>query len=325
MTSRSYCWTMNNYDAEAVENIHRTFEHDSSNDGDHLFRYIIWGCEVGESGTPHLQGYMELTKPVRFTQLLKYDVFAHTHFEKRRGTREQARDYCKKEGNWAELGKWGAGGQGSRTDLHCMVEAVRKGASKLELMEADPTCYSKHMRFIDAYRAEVEKVETQDFRHVTTEVLVGPAGCGKTSEVHRKDPEVFTVNCHDSFPFDGYDGERAILLDDFYGDMKYSQLLRVLDGHQFRVNVKGHHRYARWERVYITSNKAPEQWYASMIGHPHVTPALARRLTSIRYFNSAGESNDSCHYVTSHEETGNSEPSLRNRESIDIESIINSI
>lgn len=250
-------------------------------------RYIIWGEETGESGTPHLQGYLELNKPQRLSGMKK--LHATAHWEQRQGTRDEARAYCMKDGVYEEYGDWQAGGQGTRNDLEGLMQMIRENKPTLEIMEAAPACVSKHMRFVDRYTHLVEKETTHAFRKVDVQVLWGAAGTGKTRRVYELDPKVFTVNSDEAFPFDGYDGEEAILLDDFYGGFKYHHLLRILDGHQYRANVKGGSRYARWTRVYITSNKQPSEWYQKGL-----TDALRRRLSSVTEYRNeeAGNTSD---------------------------------
>jgi len=95
-------------------------------------RYAIFQLEEGEAGTPHYQGYVEYTSPQRFSYF--HTNVTPCHCEKRRGTRAQARDYCRKEdsrkdGPW-EVGQWRAGGSGSRNDLHGIVDACKTGSLK---------------------------------------------------------------------------------------------------------------------------------------------------------------------------------------------------
>lgn len=78
--------------------------------------------------------------------------------------------------------------------------------------------------------------------------------------------------------FDGYDGQSVLIIDDFSGWIKYRFLLRLLDGYQVRLEVKGSHTWAAWTEVYITSNVPPEGWYER--GAP---PELLRRLDEIVY------------------------------------------
>lgn len=277
MSARSWCYTLNNptfAETSAMEELN--------------CRYQVIGHERGESGTYHLQGYIEFGKVMRLSACKKINERAH--WEPRRGTREQARDYCMKE-DWEEFGDWESGGQGKRNDLEALMARIREGANDREVMEEQPETVARNLRFMEKYRGVVERDETKIFREVNVEVHHGDAGTGKTRYVHEKCPDVFTVNCDEAFPFNGYDGEDAILLDDFYGDIKYHALLRVLDGHQYRVNTKGGHRYARWTKVFITSNKSPAEWYRAGL-----TPALARRLNVVTEYRN--------------EEVGNTEPPL---------------
>lgn len=124
-TSRSYVFTINNPTIEPEELLETA-------DGLACIRYIVFQSELGDNGTPHYQGYLELTRPQRITYLRAN--FHPAHYEPRRGTREQARDYAMKEdtrteGPW-ESGDWRAGGAGQRTDLTGVVEACKTGSLK---------------------------------------------------------------------------------------------------------------------------------------------------------------------------------------------------
>ena len=85
---RKVAFTLNNYtDSEFTQLL------DSFAD----MKYAI-GKEVGEEGTPHLQGYVEFGKQLSLNQLKK--INNRMHIEKCRGNREQNRKYCCKEGNF---------------------------------------------------------------------------------------------------------------------------------------------------------------------------------------------------------------------------------
>lgn len=236
--------------------------------------YIVWGYEVGESGTPHMQGYCELETQQYFTRVKEWIPTAH--IEPRRGTQTQAIKYCKKDGLWVEYGV--PKQQGRRTDLNELMTDIKNKTPTIDIMELHPELYAKNMRFCEKYATLVEREETKEFRTVSTTVLWSEeGGVGKTRTAREYDKNIFTVNPEDTFPFDGYAGEKTILIDDFEGQgIMYKHLLKILDGHQLRVNVKGGHRYAQWNKVFITANKPPERWY-----HHGMTQPLARRLTEI--------------------------------------------
>ena len=64
----------------------------------HVDKYIF-GKEVGESGTPHIQGYIEFSKKVRPTTAVGIPAI---HWEKRRGTAKEAIEYCTKDGDYVK-------------------------------------------------------------------------------------------------------------------------------------------------------------------------------------------------------------------------------
>jgi hypothetical protein len=43
-------------------------------------------------------------------------------------------------------------------------------------------------------------------------------------------------------------------------------MLRLLDGHPMKLNVKNGRAYKAWSKVYITSNVAPALWYNKELG-----------------------------------------------------------
>lgn len=58
----------------------------------------IYAKEIGESGTPHIQGYINFGKRVSFNVLRKLSPRAH--WEKCKGSEKQNVDYCRKDGDY---------------------------------------------------------------------------------------------------------------------------------------------------------------------------------------------------------------------------------
>jgi len=270
--AKHWCFTINNYTDDDIAAL------------DVLpCIYMIIGFEIGDEETPHLQGYVEFEKNVRFNRC-KTLLGGRAHIESRKGSREQARDYCKKDGDFVEFGEWIPPQQGKRNDLEDLMAVIRVEKDTLVQMEAMPKTYSKHIKMVDRYRAEIEKRSTRDFRKVECHIFWGAAGSGKSRRVRElTNNTVFRVNtANRDFMFNGYDGEESILFDDFYGEVRYSDLLDIMDGYQQQVNVKYGHRYAQWTTVYFTSNKHPDSWYQNLFARGITdSPALLRRITSI--------------------------------------------
>ncbi|WP_445724192.1 hypothetical protein [Flavobacterium sp.] len=88
--ARRWCFTLNNYANTSITGIIEYFQ-------DHKINYII-GREIGESGTPHLQGYIECKNAMDFKVLQK--INPKIHWEKAKGNKEQNIEYCSKDGNF---------------------------------------------------------------------------------------------------------------------------------------------------------------------------------------------------------------------------------
>lgn len=273
MAARSWCFTEHNVETEYKEV-----------DG---VRYMVYQKErCPETGKEHLQGYVELHKPQRISWLKKH-ISGTAHWESRKGTRDEAKAYCMKTdtrvGEPVEIGKWNEKGQGQRTDLDAAAELIKKNPKKAmdNMVDEMPSLFIKYHRGIEKMADNLMYRETKvKFRKVETYVYWGEAGTGKTREVFENVNDLYILSKDaDTLWFDGYNGEDAILIDDFYGNIKYDFLLRLLDGYPCRLPIKGGHKWAMWTRVFITSNKKPEEWYSFGL-----LPALERRLTEITYF-----------------------------------------
>lgn len=268
MTSRNYCITV----WEEVLEL-----------SDERIRYCILGEEVcPDTGRTHWQGYIELHNAVRGTALHKILGIEKDEiwFSPRRGTRDEARKYCMKDGKYEEYGKW-IKGQGHRSDLEEVCNGLLRGDTRIEeVMMENPVLYCKYRNGLKDIAALGLINSIDEFRHVEVEVLIGPSGCGKTRSAVENNPgNYFMLNCHEEkLWFDGYQGEEVLILDDFYGTIRYGELLRILDGYKYRCAIKGGHTWAQWTKVIITSNDGPDKWY-----NRGVTPALARRIGDVTY------------------------------------------
>jgi len=85
---RRWCFTLNNYGENDVDKLTREFTRVSA---------VKWvfSKEVGDSGTPHLQGYVEF-RNAKTLQGVKNIISQRAHVERARGTAEQNYGYCTK-------------------------------------------------------------------------------------------------------------------------------------------------------------------------------------------------------------------------------------
>lgn len=232
------------------------------------FRYHVCQEELGENGTPHIQGYFELTRGVRLAAVKK--MIPGAHFEVRRGTAQEAIDYCTKE-DTRQAGPYHegtpSGGQGKRSDIKDAYAALRAGKSDLEILEEHTEFFIKYQRGYTAARLLLQTKRTWK-----TEVwyIYGPPGLGKSKLAASQAPTAYYKPANDPW-WDGYSGEADVILDDFTsGWFKWANLLQLLDRYALRVPVKGGFTSFTAKRLYITSNTRPWDLYGSK--HADGTP-----------------------------------------------------
>ena len=104
--TRHWCFTVNNWTTDDDDKLKSLGPNVS---------YLCYGYEEGDSGTPHLQGYIVFPKVKRMREAKGTIGINHVHLEPKRGTPKEASDYCKKDGCYQEFGSCpkspGSGGQ----------------------------------------------------------------------------------------------------------------------------------------------------------------------------------------------------------------------
>ena len=182
--------------------------------------YICFQVErCPDTDRAHVQGYMELKKYERMTWLQR-EISRTAHWEIRRGTQQQAIEYCKKE-DTREEGPWEWGkpapGQGYRSDLVSYKKAIFKGKRKRELAESHLTTMA---RFPKLYKELFGMVKRKRRMDLLVKLYIGETGRGKTRSVYDRyeDDDFWCMpNDNKAMWFDTYDGHKVVLLDDFAG------------------------------------------------------------------------------------------------------------
>lgn len=267
--AKNWVFTLNNFTEE--DQVHL------QNFGDNeLIRYLVFGRESGERGTPHLQGYISW-RDRRSLDYCRNAISPRAHFEVMRGTPAQASVYCKKEGDFEEFGEL-PGGRGSRSDLQSALVAVKSGISRVDLIEQHSLAYARAGRMLSEY--QLLNAPGRDWETFVS-VYWGETGIGKTRKAFEEAARPY-IHPGGSW-FDGYDGHSDVIFDDFGGsEFKITYLLKLLDRYQMRVPIKG--GFVQWvpRKIWITSNYSPDAWFPNAKDE-HVR-ALKRRFSKVVRF-----------------------------------------
>jgi len=255
-SSRSWCFTLNNYTPEEVETV-KTFP----------CQYIVFGYEVGENNTPHLQGYFHCESK-RSLATLKKKLSSRAHYEVTQDN-AAAIAYCKKDGNIFESGT--PPQQGQRTDVEGVRALLDKRTSMLEVAQANFALFTRSYRALERYQQLT--LQPRDPADDPPQVvwIYGPPGSGKTkfpfskhklADIYMKPPGPW---------FDGYHQQPAVVLDDFDANwMNFRSLLHLLDRYPLQVPIKGGFVQFNSKFIYITSDRHPSKIYTNSLEYKQV-------------------------------------------------------
>ncbi len=245
---------------------------------------LVAQVEQGENGTMHLQGYAQLINKTRRATFNKR-VRKHTPFnfslQNARGSALDNVAYCTKPtGPWVYsngteklnttlsprpiwINQGGLVKKGQRSDLAAAIRFIENGGTMREIDQRFGTVGVRNGNGLMAYKFRKEAAENKRERLGKFVVLHGPAGTGKSWRVRHQyaqelgftEEDVYSVNFEGKVWFDGYAGEKILLIDDYEPNaIDRSFLLRMVDIYPFMGEVKNSHTIAQWDYVFMTTN-----------------------------------------------------------------------
>jgi len=264
LTFRNVCFTVNNPTVSKEDYVDIMEKHPK-------FRYAVLGDEVSSEGTPHFQGYLELTDKIyaRPLQALLPGAF----HEERIGTALEAADYCKKEGEWVERGTMT--NPGRRTDIEDIKRMVKEKRPMSEI--AEHTQSYQQLKFAKLYKECTQK--KRPIQDIDVRWYYGKAGTGKTKAAYDEFPDLYTPINHKWW--EDYQGETVVLIDDFRKDWcKFHELIKLLDRYPIKVECKGSFYQLQATTIILTAPVRPEDMYDTR----EDLYQLTRRITTVKHF-----------------------------------------
>ncbi len=306
--SRAWCFTLNTAETDPLHLLvhvgdllgRRGFVFETTGQQNDL-RYACYQAERGVlNDSLHIQGYFECRNCLRMCTVRK--LLPGAHVEIALGTAVQNTTYCTREDKRVPgtdavvLGNIDSGGQGRRSDIAQFITKAQENGLDAAI-ESFPEYLIRYPRGVEAWRQHQQRKqfrELPDYRNVYVCVHTGEAGSGKTRAVYDTSRTKYSQRPYSPLSSSpewwcAYEGEKVILIDDFFGQVKLSRLLRILDGYPILLPNKGAHTYSLYEEVHITTNQDWEQWYQMIRDRQDDTgwrlyEALKRRINRVIHY-----------------------------------------
>lgn len=291
--SRDFLLTIPGQDAPTASQLQQIFT------DIHVLSAVFQLEKGGNTGYEHWQVFLRFKNQKRFSTLkaqLTKNGLKTAHIESRKGTVEQAIKYCSKVETRLD-GPYFFGDKidkdtkkGERTDLQKLRDKVLIDGLSFDeiLMEDESGSAARYTQYLRSLIRARDKRKTAEFRHLSVMYLYGPAGVGKSRWAleNNVDKSCYRVSDY-SHPFDAYDGENVLILDEFDGSMPLTLLLNILDGYCMELPARYENRYAKYTSVIIISNKRLGDLYTYLIeDSSERLRALYRRIDRYAYMDS---------------------------------------
>jgi len=251
--ARSFCFTLNNYGPNDLQDICFRMANP---------KYLVVGHEVGENGTPHLQGFVSFDNARSFKQLKALLPRAHIEIKCANSTFKQASDYCKKDGNFHEQGELpkdpSMKGEDEKARWTAII-ALAEAGDWDTIKEEYPVEYATKLKMLEYLHAKRPR-DLMECDGIPHQWIYGPPGTGKSRMARDQNAGAFIKDPTEKW-WDGYDAEDTVIIDDFDkfqvkqgGDMK-----RWLDRYPFQAEVKGGMELIRPKVIIVTSQYHPNE------------------------------------------------------------------
>lgn len=177
--------------------------------------------------------------------------------------------------------------QGVRNDLAMLKEALDDGMTPDEIVLDDTLSLLMNntgSAFVDRYFNALMKKKSLENRNVTVNYMYGNSDVGKSYYVQRvlhEPEEVFKTRLTKAHPFDSYNNQPVLLLEEFRSEVKdVGDLYDMLDHYQFEMESRYRNKFALWDEIWITTNWSLNEQYRNLRTYNEREP-FYRRISNV--------------------------------------------
>lgn len=261
--------------------------------------------EIGDTGNHHCHMVLCNENKIRFSTI--QNTFPGIHIEPTKGSKADVESYIKKLGKFEEKAHTivvpakfsgvilGADNNKNMNQIYDDITVMLNAGMSPEQIMSTGLKYRKQETLIrKAYMAKRHQ-ETPLRRQVDVYYHVGESGDGKSYTYVKLCDEYGKENVYLMTDYkntgtggiDYYQGERILFMDEYKGELTYSQFLVMTDQYPAQIHCRYANVYALWNEIHITSVYPPEEVYERMVNNEDrlidTQKQLVRRLKSIIY------------------------------------------
>lgn len=266
MTNKTCWWIFTNYDLDL--DYQKVIENTTAD-------YICYGKEVCPSTKrEHHQGWIHFSG-ARGSVKNVAAALGKCNVRMMKGTIDQNDDYCSKESDLICFGIKPK--QGRRSDLDAIKTSIETGKSVDDICMENPNIYHQYARTL----SKIEDIVLRKrFRTWMTEGIwiVGSTGSGKSHMAYENyDPVTHYTLPNDKGWWDGYVGQEIVVINEFRGNIIYSELLDLCDKWPKSVPRRGREPVPFLaKKIIITSSMRPKEVYCNLSASDGIEQLLRR-------------------------------------------------
>lgn len=267
--------------------------------------FLVFQLEEGsKTGYDHYQIFAQYDSPTRLSSIRKSFTsrgFTAQYIAPRQFSVSSCLAYCSKESTRIE-GPWDKGeAQLPATDTKTILldaeNQLAEGSTTVDSLLLNPETRSaarRHLNYLRAIEeASLRNRWSKTDRHVTTHLLYGPPRTGKTwGLTHERYDynDVYRVTDWRN-PWDSYQSQPVLILDEFEGQPDFHVLCQILEGYPMELPARYSNKFAAWSEVWIVSNASLEEIveiYRQRGVSESMLPSLPGRISEVIHHEAPG-------------------------------------